>query len=129
MIYTKTLLISGVLALLAAGCKTTVSSSKSSKNIELLSQSDLGGEKARHCNKVGSFEVAKHESEVTETKQSVLEIKARNQAPRMDATHVLVWPAATYNCNKALEEVEGEADQCERSSVDAYTCVIGRRTF
>lgn len=129
MKYTKSISTLSVLMLAIMGCKTTVSASKASRNIELLSQSDLGGEKARHCNKVGSFDVAKHETEVSGTRQSVLEIKARNQAARMNATHVLVWPSATFTCDKTLAEVEGEADQCERSIVDAYTCVIGRRAF
>lgn len=115
--------------LVVLGCKTTVESSKAAKDIEVLYQQDLGGEKARHCTKLETYEVVTTSKEVSDTRQSPAVIKARNQATKFDATHVLIWPATSFACNGKGEEVEGADDTCERTPVDAFRCVIGRKTF
>lgn len=115
--------------LVVLGCKTTVEASKASKDIEVLYQQDLGGEKARHCTKLESYEVVTTSKEVSDSRHSPAVIKARNQGTRYDATHVLVWPASSFACNAKGEPVEDSKDLCSRTPVDAYRCVIGRKTF
>ena len=122
----RTLLI---LCAFLASCTTTIEPSSASRDIEVLKQNDLGGEKAQHCTEVADFEVVSSPKEVSSNRQSVLVVKARNQAARHDATHVLVWPSATYPCNEKAEEIEDGKLSCERAPANAYRCVIGRRTF
>lgn len=118
-----------ILSLFLVACQTTIEPSAASRDIEVLRQSDLGGEKARHCTEVGTFEVVSTSKEISSNRQSVLVVKARNQAVRHDATHVLVWPSSTFPCDEKAAEIEDGKLTCERAPANAYRCVVGKRAF
>ncbi len=114
-----------IMVLLVCGCTTTVAVSKSAKNVETLSHDYLRQERAGQCTEVKRFEVVVRPNERTESRSSVAEVKARNQAAKHDASHVLLWPGSTFQCDRDGNENATSEQECERVPVTSYNCVMG----
>lgn len=111
--------------LLLVACAPSVELTKSGKAVELLTQADLG-QGAMKCTEQGSFEVVAREIEQPASRGTVAQIKARNQVGKKGYTHALVWPGATFPCDREGNEKEDGEYTCELVPVTAYDCIAGR---
>lgn len=115
-----------VISLLIPGCKSTVNSEQGARDVELISQGYLHGDRKDICTEVDRFEVVVTDREVSGSKtQSTAELKARNEAARRGATHVLLWPETDQPCDDKGELSETGDNVCEVAPVTAYECVMG----
>lgn len=108
------------------GCRSTISASQGARDVEVLSQGYLHGERKDKCQEIDRFEVVVAENEVPGTKtQSVAQIKARNEAARRGATHVMLWPETDEPCTSKGELQQDGDEVCQVAPVTAYECIIG----
>ena len=112
------------LLLLVCGCTTTVAVNKSAKNVETLSHDYLRQERSGQCTEVKRYEVLVRPNERTKA-GTVAEVKARNEAAKHDATHVLLWPSSSFPCDRDGREDPESKDECETVPVSSYTCIMG----
>ena len=107
-------------------CSETVRLNDDARSVEFVNQAWIGGH-GKRCQEVGNFQVQTVPSEISgENRMTVLEIKAKNQARRQSATHLLRWPAHEFRCDKNGTRNEASERTCAEQEVTAYQCIMGR---
>lgn len=107
-------------------CSHSVNLTKRAERVEMLDQENIS-RYAKNCTELGEFEVASIPAELSgEDGHSVLAIKARNEAGKLGATHVLLWPSSSSACDKDGTANPESQRVCEKAQASAYECVIGR---
>ena len=110
---------------LLVACAPTVELSKSGKQVELLSQADLGQGRLQ-CTQRDGFDFVVREIEKPASRGSVAQIRGRNLAAKKGNTHVLIWPGASFKCDRDGNEVADGTYTCETVPATGYDCIIGR---
>lgn len=124
----KFLLVFPLCAVGLVTCSETVRLNDSARSVEFVNQSWLGSH-AKRCRQVADFKIEAIPAEVSgEDRLTVLEIKAKNEARRRDATHLLRWPAREFACDKNGTPNDASERSCAEQEITAYQCVIGRGT-
>lgn len=109
-------------------CSQTVPLKEKARTVEFVNQTYIGHHGSK-CTDVGSYQVEAIPAEIAgDDRLTVLEIKAKNEALKHDATHLLLWPAREWQCDKDGTENPRSERTCAHQEVTAYACLIGRGT-
>jgi hypothetical protein len=121
-----------LLSLTATACTKKVALKKSAYNVEIASASAVAASRLE-CDELERVVVTTMPNERPESDRwSVEEIKVRNAAASLDATHVVWNDRETFPCDRSGERIaEGtkeakNARQCKRLSAMSYQCMVGR---
>ena len=110
-------------------CSETVRLDDAAKDVEFIEQAAFSTFEGR-CAEVATFEVQSTPKELSgEERHDVLEIKAKNQARKKGATHVMVGPSEEWPCDKDGSDNPESERTCAKADANAYECVIGSRPF
>lgn len=117
--------------MIAAGlvtCSETVKLNDQARSVEFISHS-YAGKHGYKCTEIGDIDVSAVPTERSgERGVSVLDVKFKNEAKKMGATHVLRFPSVEWPCNKAGEDQPDSSRRCAKAAGTALSCVIGRGT-
>jgi hypothetical protein len=121
-----------LVSLTATGCTKKVALEESAYNVEIASASAVAASRLE-CDELERVVVTTMPNERPESDRwSVEEIKVRNAAASLDATHVVWNDRETFACDRNGERIaEGSkeaknARQCKRLSAMSYQCMVGR---
>ena len=124
----RTYLLSTFVAAGLFTCSKTVRLDEPARGVEMLDESYLQRH-GKRCQDIATYTVSSVPAEVSgEREMDVLEVKARNEARRKGATHLLVGAAQEWACKKDGTKDEQSERLCREAEARALTCVIGRGT-
>ncbi|MEZ4461109.1 MAG: hypothetical protein R3E66_15580 [bacterium] len=108
-----------------AGCAPTVELSKTGRQVELLSQAELGQDRMQ-CTQRDAFDFVVRQIEEPGSRGTVAQIRGRNLAAKKGHTHVLIWPGSHFKCDRDGREVPDGTYDCETVPATGYDCIVGR---
>lgn len=109
-------------------CSQSVKLQDRARGIEFVGHDYLGKHGGK-CEEVGTVQARAIPAELsTEKGLSVVDIKLKNQAAKLGATHVLRWPTREWPCNKDGADNPESERTCSEGEGSAMTCIVGRGT-
>jgi hypothetical protein len=109
---------------LASGCISWVGVSSGGKRVELVPSTYLA---TASCKEVEDLTVnANADERSSEENLSVVQVKAKNEAHRLDATHVVERETVEFSCDRKGEPDEDGNRTCITLHATAYECLVGR---
>lgn len=120
--------IASIVAVGLVTCSQTVRLDERARAIEFVSH-EHAGKYSDRCEEVGTLRVRAIPAELSsESGLTVLDIKLKNAARKLDATHVLRWPVREWPCNKDGSDNPNSERMCSENEGTAMTCLVGRGT-